>query len=264
MRVTSIATRCAGHPLQRRLSRRLTPVVRNVIELPSSADAAKIPSRTSSNYSADQIQVLEGLDPVRRRPGMYIGSTGQRGLHHLVYEVLDNAIDEVQAGYADTVHLDIDLDSGTVSVTDNGRGIPTEIHPHTQKPALETVLTVLHAGGKFGGNQSGYTVSGGLHGVGLSVVNALSERLNVTVWRNGLRYTQSYAQGRPLSQMKSLKQEPPIRSGTKVCQRVLEDGTSALDGYLSRWPFVTIQASSQARLHLMRIFCVIAFARSPF
>ena len=232
MRVTSISTRFAGgHTLQRRPSRR-TSVVRNVIELPASADSAKSPSRSGSKYSADQIQVLEGLDPVRRRPGMYIGSTGQKGLHHLIYEVLDNAIDEVQAGYADTVYLDIDLDSGTVSVTDNGRGIPTEKHPQTKKSALETVLTVLHAGGKFGGNRSGYTVSGGLHGVGLSVVNALSERLDVTVWRNSRRYTQSYARGHPLFQMKSVKQESPTRSGTMVCQEVLEDGRDIGCGYL--------------------------------
>lgn len=131
-------------------------------------------------------QVLEGLEPVRKRPGMYIGSTGQRGLHHMVWEIVDNAIDEVQGGHASTVRIQIDLVGGWVQVSDDGRGVPTATHPGTGKSALETVLTVLHAGGKFGGDGSGYTVSGGLHGVGLSVVNALSEELQVTVWRDGM------------------------------------------------------------------------------
>jgi DNA gyrase subunit B len=136
----------------------------------------------STAYGADQIQVLQGLDPVRKRPGMYIGSTGQRGLHHLVYEILDNAIDEVQGGHATHVTVELNLESGWVTITDNGRGIPTDVHPSTGKSALETVLTVLHAGGKFGGESSGYSVSGGLHGVGISVVNALSRELDITVW----------------------------------------------------------------------------------
>lgn len=168
-------------------------------------------------YGSDQIQVLEGLDPVRKRPGMYIGSTGPRGLHHLVYEILDNAIDEAQAGFASKVDVVL-LADGSVSITDNGRGIPTELHPVTKKSALETVLTVLHAGGKFGGSSSGYSVSGGLHGVGLSVVNALSEALDVTVWRDGMDYQQKYSRGKPVTTLtcKVLPAESRDRQGTCI------------------------------------------------
>jgi DNA gyrase subunit B len=150
---------------------------------------------TSPGYDASRIQVLQGLDPVRKRPGMYIGSTGQRGLHHLVYEILDNAVDEVQGGHAASVWVELDARSGWVGVRDDGRGIPTDLHPTTGLSALETVLTVLHAGGKFGGDASGYAVSGGLHGVGLSVVNALSEELQVRVWRGGAEHAQAFARG---------------------------------------------------------------------
>ncbi|KAI0520098.1 hypothetical protein KFK09_007563 [Dendrobium nobile] len=171
----------------------------------------------SQNYGSDQIQVLEGLDPVRKRPGMYIGSTGPRGLHHLVYEILDNAVDEAQAGYASKVDVVLHEDN-SVSITDNGRGIPVDLHPVTKKSSLETVLTVLHAGGKFGGLNSGYYVSGGLHGVGLSVVNALSEALEVTVWRDGKEYFQNFSRGKPSTALTC--QVPPVelcsRQGTRI------------------------------------------------
>ena len=167
----------------------------------------------STEYGGDQIQILEGLEAVRKRPGMYIGSTSSRGLHHLVYEIVDNAVDEALAGFCSEINVVIN-ECDTITVTDNGRGIPVDINHKAGKPAVEVVFTILHAGGKFGGG--GYKVSGGLHGVGASVVNALSNWLEVQVCRDGHIYQQRYERGKTMYPLKIVGDCPAEQTGTKV------------------------------------------------
>ena len=165
----------------------------------------------SDNYSADQIQILEGLEAVRKRPGMYIGSTSSKGLHHLVYEIVDNSVDEALAGYCSAINVTVNKDN-SITVVDNGRGIPVDIQEKAGRPAVEVVFTILHAGGKFGGG--GYKVSGGLHGVGASVVNALSEWLEVVVYKDGKEYKQRYERGKVVSDLEIVGETE--KQGTKV------------------------------------------------
>jgi DNA gyrase subunit B len=178
------------------------------------SDGAKGSKKKAPRYDAADITVLEGLEAVRKRPGMYVGSTGERGLHHLVYEVVDNSVDEAIAGYCDSVEIVLHPDN-RVTVTDNGRGIPVDMHEKEQRPAAEVVLTVLHAGGKFG-DGGGYKVSGGLHGVGVSVVNALSERLDLEIKRDGHVWTQSYERGVPLGELTKGPSIPKGETGTTI------------------------------------------------
>lgn len=169
--------------------------------------------RNYMSYEADQIQILEGLEAVRKRPGMYIDNTSLRGLHHLVYEIVDNSVDEALGGYCDTIDVTINSDD-SITVIDNGRGIPVGINHKAGKPAVEVVFTVLHAGGKFGGG--GYKVSGGLHGVGASVVNALSEWLEVDIYAEGKIYHQRYERGQVCYPLKIIGECELDKTGTKI------------------------------------------------
>ncbi len=170
-------------------------------------------TKAANNYDANSISILEGLEAVRKRPGMYIGSVSTKGLNHLIYEIVDNSVDEHLAGYCNHIYVTLEKD-GTAVITDNGRGIPTGINEKTGLPAVEVVFTMLHAGGKFG--DGGYKISGGLHGVGASVVNALSEWLEVTIKRNGVVYRQRYERGKVIYSLKEVGTCRKSETGTSV------------------------------------------------
>jgi DNA gyrase subunit B len=226
------------------------------IEYPEGEEQGQLPG-TEGDYGAEHIKVLEGLEAVRKRPAMYIGSTGIDGLHHLVYEVVDNSIDEALAGFCTEVHVVLHIDN-SATVIDNGRGIPTEIMPKEGKPAAEVVLTKLHAGGKF--DNSAYKVSGGLHGVGISVVNALSERLNLEIWRGGKVYVQGYSRGAPTGPLEMTGHTD--RRGTKVTfkpdEKIFETTDFSFDvlsqrlrelAFLNRGLLITIEDERTEKKH---------------
>src|ERR1700746_388007 len=226
------------------------------IEYPE-GDGHGQPPGTQADYGAEHIKVLEGLEAVRKRPAMYIGSTSIDGLHHLVYEVVDNSIDEALAGFCTEVHVIIHIDN-SVTVIDNGRGIPTEVMPKEGKPAAEVGLTKLHAGGKF--DNSAYKVSGGLHGVGISVVNALSERLNLEIWRGGKVYVQNYTRGVPTGPLENTGHTD--RRGTKVTfkpdEKIFETTDFSFDvlsqrlrelAFLNRGLLITIDDERNEKKH---------------
>src|SRR5579884_700175 len=209
-------------------------------------------TRPTGSYDASNIQILEGLEAVRRRPGMYIGSTDYHGLHHLVREIVDNSVDEALAGYCDTILVRIDADN-VVTVTDNGRGIQVDKHPKMQTSALEVIMTVLHAGGKFGGG--GYKVSGGLHGVGASVVNALSEWCRVDVRRRGKLYRQEYRRGVPTGPVKVVDKVGEDEHGTTTSfladAQIFKDGLDYNFDALCQWFRETAYLTRGLRLTLV-------------
>ncbi len=184
----------------------------------------KLAKEKNSEYTADNIKVLQGLEAVRKRPAMYIGSTGSSGLHHLVYEVVDNSIDEALAGFCNKIDVIIHEDN-SVTIEDNGRGIPVDIHKEEGRPAAEVVMTTLHAGGKF--DSDSYQYAGGLHGVGVSVVNALAEYLELEIWRDGQVYFQRYEKGNPVTPLETLGKTK--RRGTKIKFRPDVDIFESLD-----------------------------------
>src|SRR3954465_7325227 len=235
-----MATRCTGPGPS---DSRRGPGASSRSEEQLAKDDNRLDGKTGAgSYDAQDITVLEGLEAVRKRPGMYIGSTGPRGLHHLVYELVDNSVDEALAGHCDAVAVTIHPDN-SVTVADDGRGIPVGIMEKEQRPAVEVVLTVLHAGGKFG-DGGGYKVSGGLHGVGLSVVNALSELLSIEIVRDGHVWRQEYQRGKPQNDLQ--QGEPSSEHGTTITFRpdaeifeVTELDFSVLEQRLRETAFLT-------------------------
>src|SRR5437764_7056172 len=225
--------------------------------MPKKKPAAAHKEKSNGDYQADSIQVLKGLEAVRRRPAMYIGSVSARGLHHLVYEVVDNSVDEALAGFATAIDVTIHADNA-VTVVDNGRGIPVDIHKTEKKPGVEVALTVLHAGGKF--DKASYKVSGGLHGVGVSVVNALSEDLEVEIKRDGKVYQQNYKRGDPQGKLKEegISKERGTRVTFKPDTKIFETVEFSFDilsqrlrelAFLNRGVKITIEDERSQKKH---------------